>query len=313
MTNKVIPIRLSHSSLETLHECERKWQLDKLLANGTDREDSEHTVFGKAFGVGVAAYAVTQDADMALWQAWYSYWPEIETEKKNIPRLLSALMSSFIELDTLLMEYEVVEFNGKPAVELSFRLEVTDEYYFVGHIDLVLRNRFTGVHYVLDAKTTGLSILDLSPLYKHSGQTLGYSIALDRIVGAELSSYGVIYFVAQLGKDFKAKIHTLTYEKTLMDRLNWFITLGLDVKHLEEMAELNIYPKRHTACLHFMRPCREFGTCDLHALDTPKIRTEDNIAYDFSYKLEDLIADHMRRIPQSEMAEADDTIVELVE
>lgn len=302
---KVIPIRLSHSTLDILHDCERKLQLEKFLQNTRTREETEHTVFGKAYGIGVASYLTHRDADRALYDAWMAYWPELESDKKNQPRMFAALMASFIKCDSLLMEYEVATFNGKPAVELSFRMDINEQYYFVGYIDVVLRNIFTGVYYVLDAKHTGLQLLDLEPLYKHSGQTLGYSVALDRIVGTELSSYGVLYFVAQLGKDFKANIHTLAFDKTLVDRLQWFISLGMDVKHLEDMAELNIYPKRYQACVKYMRPCQYFGTCHLHTLDFPATREEDTIKYDFHYNLDDLIADHLRRIPELQVNEGE--------
>jgi hypothetical protein len=283
--------------LETLLTCERKFQLDKLLITDVQREETEHTVFGTAFGAGVATYLATQDPDMALYQAWLSYWPELESEKKSQTRCFAALMSAFLKLDTILMDYEVVSFNDRPAVELSFRLKITERYYFVGHIDTVVKNKYTGLHYVFECKTTGLNLLDLSPLYKNSGQALGYSIALDKITGEEQASYGVIYFVAQLGKEYKANIHVLPYEKTLTDRLNWFITLGLDVKRLEQMEELGVYPKRGKSCLNYMRPCKYFGTCGLHGLDVPRVQTEDEIDYDFSYELEALIQNHLQRMP----------------
>lgn len=302
--NDVIPIRLSHSSLEMLHTCERKWQQEKLLVNELEKDETEHTVFGRAYGAGVATYMTTQDADMALWQAWFTYYPELESDKKSMTRCLLALMRSFGELDTLLMEYEVAEFNGKPAVEMSFRLNISQQYYFVGHIDLVLRNRFTGIYYIMDAKHTGLLLHDLSPLYKNSGQCLGYSIALDKIVGEKQASYGVLYLVAQLGKGFAdVKVQTLAYDKNLLDRLKWFMTLGLDVKKLENMEELNIYPMRGHSCLKYNRPCKYFGVCGLHSLDIPKPREPDLIEYDFVYELQDLITDHMARIPTVKLEE----------
>lgn len=312
--NKVIPIRLSHSTLRTLQTCERKFQIEKLLA-GNKREETEHTVFGKAYGVGIATYMVTQDKIQALYQAWFTYYPELETEKKNIPRLIAALEASFDHADRLLMEHEVASFREKPAVELSFRLNISEEYYFVGYIDVVLRNKFTGLYYVMDCKTTGLLLNDVDPLYKLSGQTIGYSVALDRIVGEQLSAYGVIYFVAQLMQDFKAKIQVLSFKKTLNDRLNWFITLGLDVKHLELMAQLNIYPKRGDNCVQYNRPCAYFGTCHMSALDIPKEPEEDLIEYDFVYELQELIDDHMQRIPmleaEPELEVSNETILDL--
>lgn len=301
---KFIPIRLSHSSLDTLHDCERKWQLEKLLVDPAVREENEHTVYGRAFGAGVATYMVTQDQDRALYEAWMMYWPELESDKKNINLCMSSLMNAFAYLDTLLMEYEVAVFNGKPAVELSFRLDITDEYYFVGHIDLVLQHRLNGIYSVWDAKSTGLNLHDLSPLYQNSGQVLGYSVALDRIVGQSLSSYGVGFIVSQVdaGK-LRAKTHTFFWEKTLLDRLKWFMTLGLDAKKLKDMAELGHYPMRGSSCLMFNRPCRYFGTCHLHALDMEREREEDKIQYDFHYKLDDLIDDHLKRIPTNKLEE----------
>lgn len=291
------PIRLSHSSIDTLLTCERKFQLDKLLVTDIERDETEHTVFGKAFGAGIATYLTTQDQDMALYQAWLSYWPELETDKKNQARCFAAIMAAFPYLDRLLEDYEVAEFDDKPAVELSFRMNINPRYYFVGHIDTVLRNRWTGMHYVFECKTTGMQLHDLSPLYKNSGQALGYSIAIDRIVGEAQSAYGVIYFVAQLARDYKATIHVMPYDKTLLDRLNWFLTLGLDVARLERMAELNVYPKRGAACLKYNRPCKYFGVCGLQGFDIPKVQEADPIAYDFTYDLDTLVQEHIDRLP----------------
>lgn len=301
MGNKVIPIRLSHSALDTLQECERKFQLSRLLVDPSQREENEHTVFGRAYGVGIATYMSTQDADQSIFQAYLAYWPEVESEKKNQAMMVGALYSAFPTLDTLLMEYDIATFDGKPAVELSFRLDITDELYFVGYIDLVLRNRSTGIYSVWDAKTTGLQLLDLSPLYQHSGQVLGYSMALDRIVGEPVASYDVGFIVSQLdSRTQKAKkTHLMTWNKSLMDRLKWFLTLSMDAKRIEMMQETSHWPMRAHSCLSFNRPCRYFGTCHLHSLDVDRKREEDTIEYDFHYKLDDLIQDHLARMPQT--------------
>ena len=299
---KPFPIRLSHSSLQVLNTCERKFQLDKLLVTEVERDENEHTVFGKAFGAGIAEYAVTQDADIALYKAWLAYYPELESAKKSQVHCFAALTNAFVKMDSILDDHEMVYFNGKPAVELSFRLNITADYYFVGHIDFILKNRWTGLHVVVDAKSTGLLIHDLDPLYKNSGQTIGYSIALDKIVGEQQSSYSVGYLVAQLGKDaheYGSTIHALFYEKTLMDRLNWFISLGIDVKRLELMASLNSYPLRGDSCLTFMRPCKYFGVCGLKGADILKTQEADPIVYDFVYELDDLIEEHIQRIAQN--------------
>jgi len=260
------------------------------------KDESEHMSFGKAFGAGVATYLVTQDANRAMFEMWLAYMPELETDKKSLARCTAALEVAIPKLDTILMDYEIVSFEDKPAVELSFRLDITNDYYFVGYIDAVLRNRYSGLHVVFECKTTGLQLLDLSPLYQNSGQALGYSIALDKITGKKLASYGVLYFVCQLPQDFTPKIQTFEWPKTLADRLNWFISLGLDVKHLEEMAYIGVYPKRGESCLQYNKPCKFFGVCTLHSLDVPKKIEKDVIDYQFVYSLDELVQDHMQRI-----------------
>jgi hypothetical protein len=298
--SKVFPLRLSHSSLEVLQSCERKFQLEKLLQGNDEKQESVHFSFGHGFGAGVATYMVTQDKDKAIYEAWMAYEPVVEDDKKNQATCIAALLSSFNALDGLLKLYEVASFKDSPAIELSFKLNINPSKYFVGHIDVVLRHRITGRYYVMEIKSTSMQLLDLKPLYQHSGQALGYSIALDAIVGEKQSEYGVLYFVIQLptssAKEQRATPHILEFKKTLLDRLNWFVSLGLDVQHLEAMEQIGIFPKRFSACVRFNRACHHFGTCSLQNFDVPKVIEEDTKVYTFTYELEDLIVEHMNRI-----------------
>lgn len=291
-----IPIRLSFSTLEDFNRCERYFQLNKLLATDDAREESADLSFGTAYGVGIAEYFLSQDADLSIYKGWLAYWPEIETDKKNVWRMVQALQASFPVVDNLLMDYEMLVIDGKPARELSFRINLTPDYYYVGYIDFVLRHRYDGTCVVWDAKTTGLQLLDLSPNYQNSAQGIGYSIALDAIVGEKLAHYAIGYFVAQLLKDAKVKVQPLVFKKTLLDRLNWLMTLGGDLSRLEQAASLDFYPRRGSGCLKFNRQCKHFGVCNMSSLDIPRIREPDIIQYDFVFELDDLIADHLRRV-----------------
>lgn len=296
METKAEPIRLSHSTLDLFNTCERKFQLEKLLITDSVREDSPDTVLGTAYGAAVAHYLVNQDKDAALHHGWLAYWPELENDKKSVPHYVNAFERSLHKLDKLLDDYEVAFFKGKPATELSFRIDVSPEYYYVGYVDVVLKNRFDNTYFATDAKTTGLNLLDLSPVYQNSSQVLSYSIVLDAVVGSELAHYGCGYFVAQLKKDYEVEVHPLFFRKTLLDRLNWFITLGGDIKRLELAEELGFYPRRGGACLKYNRQCKFFGICTLSSQDIPRKREVDTIEYDFTFDLDTLIDDHLRRI-----------------
>jgi hypothetical protein len=291
-------IRLSHSALDSLHTCERKFQLDRLLVGDTEKEDFPATVLGHSFGAGVAAYLITQSETQALYEAWLRYYPILEDDKRKESVALNLLNNAFPKLDNLLLDYEVATLkNGKPAVELSFRLNINGKFYYVGYIDVILRNKYTGMYAVMENKTTALNLYDLSCMYANSGQALGYSIILDAIAGQENSDYEVLYFVGQLGSGsgYSPKIHTLPFPKTLSDRLNWFITLQMDVQHIEQMLEMNVFPMRGHSCLQYMRPCKHFSTCQLHSLDSYKEELIDEVAYDFVYEIDDVIANHLER------------------
>lgn len=291
-------IRLSHSTLDILHTCERKFQLDRLLTTQPEKRDFPATVLGNALGVGIASYLISQDVDKALFDTYMSYFPIEEDEKRTEEVAMNLLLNMIPHMDSLLLDYEVATFNSKPAAEFSFNLNIDEKFYYVGYIDVVLRNKWTGKYAILENKTTALNLYDLSCLYQNSGQALGYSIILDAVAGEDQSDYEVLYLVGQLGSGngFSPKIHTLPFPKTLSDRLNWFISLKLDVEHIQQMLSLNIFPRRGSNCLQYMRPCSQFGTCNLVGLDEYKELEEDTIQYDFNYNLDDIILNHMERI-----------------
>lgn len=298
-------IRLSHSALDTLLTCERMFQLDRLLEGAPDKQDYPATIFGKAFGEGVSTYLITQDPSSALFTAWKAYFPILEDDKRTEEILLNLLLAAFPKLDNILLDWEVATFQDKPAVELSFRLNnlsssFNHNIYFVGYVDVVLKNRWNGRYAILENKTTGLGLHDIDPLYKNSGQALGYSIVLDKIAGEEHAEYDVLYLVGQIGtrsesSKFSPTVHVKTYPKTLQHRLNWFISLGMDVSRLEQMLELGVFPMRGGSCLQYMRPCKHFGVCGLQTLDRYKDIPEDTIEYQFVYSLPELIDSHIKR------------------
>lgn len=205
-------------------------------------------------------------------------------------------MRAFARLDTLLLDYDVVFHNGKVAAELSFKMVINDDYYFVGHIDLVLQHKYTKVYTVLEVKTTGLQLKNLEPQYGNSGQAIGYSIALDTITGQKHDRFEVLYLVGQIGKNpFDAEIKVLPFRKTLLDRLNWFMSVGIDVERLKTMKELGVYPKRGSSCLSFNRPCQHYQTCGMSSLDIPKTEEPDETVYDFTFDMMELVEDHVER------------------
>lgn len=292
-------IRLSHSTLEAIQTCYRKFEMDKLLTFGAKRVESEHLPFGHGFGAFVATYIQTGDFNMSALMAWYEYMPIVESDKKNQATLYHLIERCVSELDALREEWEVAEFNGIPAVELSFRIDIDEYFYYVGYVDVVLKNKTDGRLAVLEVKSTGLQLQDIAPLYKFSGQALGYSIVLDEVAENHNASYDVMYFVGRLGKTafsdgVRSELHV--FRKTMADRLDWFMALAQQVETLHTCLKYSNFPRISAGCLKYNKPCPHFGVCHMRSGDKYKKIEIDEIEYQFRYRLDDLIESHIQRI-----------------
>lgn len=304
------PLRLSHSTLDTIHNCERKFQLLKLKniqdahyidIDGAKKEvilnlDGKHNNvnldYGSAFGIGIQTYIITNNLEQAIWEAIRSYNYAEETKNKNAIGLVAAIQAFAAQWDNSM--WEVAYYNGKPAAELSFKIILDKETqdYYCGYIDLVLKNKLDNTVVVIEIKTTGIKIEDISPLYRNSGQALGYSILLDSIIKEEqIAAWTVLYLINQLkGQNILPKIHLLPFEKTLKDRLSWLLNLKLDHEYLLKLVEIDHWPMRGKSCFAYNRPCPLYGICDLTTLDTKEAKIKKEEEWDFVFTLEELIA-----------------------
>lgn len=301
-------IRLSHSTLELLHGCERKFQKTKLLHNPTAREDYPATVFGKAVGAGWQYYFLlrslghpVKDAlDSSIYVVWKEFWPVLEDDKRFQERAIMTMIRSVDFLERMLETWEIAFFNGRPATELGFYLKIDARYNYVGYVDLVVKNRRSGRYAIVDVKTTSIRGEDLTAIYKFSDQCLGYSIVLDKIVGEGLTEYDVTYWVCQLPGTkeelYLPRCKDYTFPKTLKDRFDWFLKIYLDVNYIRGLENLDAYPKRGSHCMAWNKTCQFFNSCQFISGDMPAYYVPDTGKYDFSYELQDILQEHMNRL-----------------
>lgn len=309
MNDPSAKIRLSHSTNALMHSCERKFQKTKLLLTRASREESPAMCFGKGFGAAVQHYMVLRTMgetaqvaiDSAIYEGTINWGPaEVKDDRRFLERLIHVIQLSQNFSERMLMEWEIAQFNGRFATELSFRIDINERYYFVGYIDLVLRNIKTRRFAPTDYKTTSLNGEDLTPNFKYSDQVLGYSIVLDAIVGTQLSDFDVNYWVAQLANHGKAALweaqfKDYSFPKTLRDRFEWFLKLYLDVNYMESLKDLEVYPRRN-ACRAYNRTCQFFGECQFTETDQFAPYIEDDTVYDFTFNLNELFTDHQERL-----------------
>lgn len=285
-------IRLSYSTLTLLHRCERLFQLEKLLKAPAE-EPTPAAVLGTAYSCGIQEYLRTRDKNKAEYALFQAYEPcEDATKGRTLEHALSALMTSYPVLDEYFQDWIIPTFQGRPAIELSFRININENYYYVGYVDLVLYNTKTETYAVGEIKTTSLRLYDLSPAYQNSEQTTGYSLVLQEIA-KEQHNFEVFYIVGQLHLNHQHKIHVMQFQKTRLILLNWLISLALDIQRLELMQQHNVFPMRGASCLQYMRPCKHFGTCHLRRFDEEEKEQKEEKEYAFEFDLNTLIQHYL--------------------
>lgn len=258
--------QLSYSSRLTLHNCPRKFQLDKLQAPQQDDDSNKSSVtfaFGHIVGYGIQLAFENKTEDEIIWALFLMWEPDLLADNPKqaksfwegiqaVQKLLSMRAYGFLD------EWELVYIDDKPACELSFIINLPNEFKYRGFVDAVLKNKESGEIMVLEVKTTGMSNINAAT-YKNSAQAIGYSVVLDHLF-PELSSYEVLYLVY---KTKQREYETLPFTKSYLMRALWIRELLLDVDIINMYEDAGIYPMHGESCFNFFRECEYIYTCTL--------------------------------------------------
>ena len=271
-------LNLSYSSLLELHSCPRKFQLYKLSATPDTLESAESSLtftFGQVVGLGIQLAFQEFTEDEIIWQMFLNWKVDLffenKKQNKNFWQAVSAVQQ-FIKMreSGFLEDWELVYYEGKPAVELSFVINFPGGFRYRGFVDAVLKHKVTGQVRVLEAKTSSSSNLNPAQ-YKNSAQAIGYSIVLDRIFKG-LSAYGVLYLVYTT----KDKAYTtLPFSKSLLQRALWIQEILLDIEAINRYEQVGVYPMHGESCFNFYHECPYMQTCTLSTSFLTKPLTQE--------------------------------------
>jgi len=153
--------------------------------------------------------------------------------------------------------------SGKPAVELSFRLQVDDDLILCGHLDRVVE--FQESFYVMDRKTSSSTISSYYfEGYAPDNQMSLYTLASQIIYKTPVK--GVIIDAAQIAVGFTRFERGFTYRtKTQLDE--WLDETRLWVKQAHVCAESNHWPMND-------KSCHQYGGCEFRRIcsKSPEVR-----------------------------------------
>lgn len=284
--NPKLQIAWDSTSLGLLKTCPRKYQL-KMLEHWAPRGERIHLDFGimyhsalEEFDKAKAQGATHEDAThAAIRRAMLDSKNFIGTAGKDREAAPKGNIKSRETLIRAIVWYlehfrddhakTLILDNGKPAVELSFKMELpfstTDGEPFIacGHLDRVVE--MGEEIYVLDRKTTGSTISSyyynqFNPNNQISLYTLASKIILPKVAA------GVIIDACQLAVGF-ARFHRGITLRTPGQLDEWLQDFGNWLARAEAFAAQGYWPMNDTAC-------GNYGGCEFQEVckNDPAIR-----------------------------------------
>lgn len=281
------------TSLDLAQSCPRKYYYS-MIRGIRPKEQSVHLLFGGLYATALEHFykhrALGKSLDEALrlvvHEALTDSWDEAKGGPKNFDdpkKTRAALIRTIIwyveqfgvETEAGLRTYHLQD--GKPAVELSFSLELNADIVYCGHLDRVVQ--MGDELYVMDQKTTGGTVgtyyfNGFSP----SNQMSGYALAGQVILSSPVR--GVIIDAAQIAVNYTRFERGVTSRSK--DQLEeWYDATIQSISAFQQQvtpapeAEAT-YPQNPTAC-------GNYGGCSFRILcsRSPKVR-ENFIQSDFT-------------------------------
>lgn len=290
-------IRLSHSTLQTLESCPRKFEFSKLYQN-PKHEDSLATAFGTAIHRGFQEYLTSGDYNKAVYYMMLEYpWEYGESAMKDRSAegalaLLDEMIKQFPSEQYELAFIADSEGTPIPCTEVAFRLWFNEfraihmlplsgygevkpiAINYVGYMDLVLHDKFKDTYIVVDIKTTSDRIDDLSPKYKFSDQTVPYGLVLNKLLGLSLDEIEVGYYVARPSIT-EPKVQFYKFYKSSDDLADWARGMIMTLQSIANCVRSSYFPRTRSGCSAYGRTCPYYDYCQ----DRDSKRTQLQLAF----------------------------------
>ena len=267
------------TSLELAQVCMRKYYY-RMILNIAPRRNSVHLIFGgiyaaalehfylaRAEGLSIdeALRRVVREAMQNSWDAAAGQPVEFDDNCKtrlNLIRSIVWYVDQFAEESTSgITTYHLA--SGKPAVELSFALEFSEDIVYCGHLDRVVE--YGGGLYWMDQKTTKSTITPrFFEQFKPHNQFMGYTWAGQTILQSPVK--GGIVDAAQIAVGFtRFERHPITFTS---DQLNeWHDNTLYTIRHAQELTKAGRFPMN-------LASCGNYGGCPYRLLcqRSPSVR-----------------------------------------
>lgn len=266
---------VSYSSLNLADHCLRKFEFRKFYPQKPWGDDQFAADVGKAMHSAIQSWCTDGDEDKAYWILMKEYPYVWEFHQERDDRSLEAAISTLEAVfDSDLMDnYELVEIRCpdgvvRPAVEVPFEIEllgvtVADNVpvFYTGWIDMLMRNRSTGLVRPVDIKTTRVSSRDSTPKYKFDSQQIPYGFVAEHLQGIPLESFEVLYLECYLDL-VEPRVIPYPFPKSREDLQEWMLNTLIRLGTIQRSMAMDYFPRTDGGCVSFMRPCYFLDVCE---------------------------------------------------
>lgn len=267
------------TSIEMAQTCLRKYYYS-MIKNLEPKHKSVHLIFGGIYAASLERFylhraeglsideALRKVVRYAMVESWDAetqtpvHFDSAVKTRANLIRTIVWYVEEFGEESTSGIQTFHLS-NGKPAVELSFVLEMDDSFMYAGHLDRVVE--YGDGLYWMDQKTTGTTISTYYfDQFKPSNQFYGYTWAGQTILNSPVR--GGIIDAAQIAQGFsRFGRQPITVSKDTLDE--WVDNARHTMYTVRSSFMLNKWPMNLTAC-------GNYGGCPFRELCTrpPSVR-----------------------------------------
>jgi len=269
-----LQIAFDSTSLGALKECPRKYQLS-IVRGKASRAQSVHLTFGLHYHSSLEAYdhakargeshdsALLAATERALCVTWDRDrgrpWTSDDPNKNRFTLVRSVVwyLEQFADdpLQTVILS------NGKPAVELSFRLQTEilagtgEAFWLCGHLDRVAE--MGGETYIVDRKTSK-SPIDENFFSKFTPDNQMSTYAFAGQVVYNLPIKGIIVDGAQIAVTF-SRFMRGAIQRTDGQLAEWFQGVAVLLRQAEEYARNSFWPQNE-------KSCGNYGGCEFRQI-----------------------------------------------
>lgn len=226
---------------------------DHLRAEGQSHDDSTHQVVRELL-------EATYDRDESGGRPWES-GHHLKTRETLIRSVIW-----YVEQFRDDPAKTIILASGKPAVELSFRLQIADNFVISGHLDRVVE--YQGQNYVMDRKTSSSTISSYYfDRYSPDNQMSLYTFAAAAIYKAPV--HGVIIDAVQIAVGFSRFARGMVY-RTNDQSQEWLDEAMVWIGQAAVYAQRNQWPMND-------KSCHNYGGCVFREVCASDARIRRNI------------------------------------